>query len=235
MTARAICAKSRFLLRGKYSLFIIILLIYAAIVMIAGLLPGLVFTGNNNPVFNAASLIMSFLLTVLLNMTGTGISYAALRNSRDESVLSMYVFYAFKNSTDAFLKLQLLFTAVSFCISLPSAFLPYFTEKFNLNIMAYYALTLLWGLLARFISTLILMRLIFAVYVVMDNPSTGAGAALKKSLELTKGDSAKLFKLICGFALYYLLSILTLCIGFLFTKPYIETAKAVFYDDKIAV
>lgn len=68
-------------------------------------------------------------------------------------------------------------------------------------------------------------------FLIADDPSLTGMDALNKSKEMMKGHKMRLFKLHLSFFGWYILSILTLGIGFIFLIPYIYTANAVFYND----
>ncbi|MBR1687715.1 MAG: DUF975 family protein [Prevotella sp.] len=68
-------------------------------------------------------------------------------------------------------------------------------------------------------------------YVLKDDPKIGIFDALQKSAKMMDGHKTDLFLLIFSFIGWFLLSILTAGIGFLFLSPYYETTCAHFYED----
>ena len=68
-------------------------------------------------------------------------------------------------------------------------------------------------------------------YILAENKEIGAYNALKESYNMMIGNKFKFFCLSCRFIGWYILSICTFCIGFLWFAPYINTSMAKFYDD----
>ena len=70
-----------------------------------------------------------------------------------------------------------------------------------------------------------------APYIIKDDKEIGALDALKKSWEMMEGHKMEYFWLMLSFIGWFILSVLTLCFGFLFLMPYYESALAHFYED----
>ncbi len=68
-------------------------------------------------------------------------------------------------------------------------------------------------------------------YLLRDNPELSGTDALKKSRYMMRGHKWDLFVLDLTFIGWWLLACLTLGIGFLWLQPYINTARAHFYED----
>lgn len=71
-------------------------------------------------------------------------------------------------------------------------------------------------------------------FLMRDNPSLEYNAAIEESMRLMKGHKMQLFLLDLSMIGWFILSCLTLGIGFLFLYPYNQTAHAAFYEDLIA-
>lgn len=71
-------------------------------------------------------------------------------------------------------------------------------------------------------------------FVMKDNPTLKYNAAIEESMRLMKGHKMQLFLLDLSMIGWFILSCLTLGIGFLFLTPYNTTAHAAFYEDLIA-
>ena len=95
----------------------------------------------------------------------------------------------------------------------------------------YYLKTFLWSLL--FIIPGIIMTFAYAMtpYILEEHPEIGAWDASTRSREMMKGHKFDLFYLYLSFIGWFLLALLTAGIGFLWLSPYVETAKAAFYND----
>ena len=68
-------------------------------------------------------------------------------------------------------------------------------------------------------------------YILKDNPGMDANEARKASIEMMKGHKWQLFCLEFSFIGWIILSILTFGILTLWVGPYMETAKAAFYEE----
>ncbi|MBR4755661.1 MAG: DUF975 family protein [Bacteroidales bacterium] len=98
-----------------------------------------------------------------------------------------------------------------------------------------------WGYLLRSVF-IILWTLLFFIpgiikslsyamtnYILVDYPELSANRAIDLSREMMRGHKYDLFYLYLGFAGWYLLSILTLGIGYFWFIPYVQTAQSSFY------
>lgn len=69
------------------------------------------------------------------------------------------------------------------------------------------------------------------LFILKDEPELKYNAAIEKSMRMMDGYKMKLFLLDLSFIGWMILSILTLGIGLLFLQPYMNTARAAFYED----
>ena len=67
------------------------------------------------------------------------------------------------------------------------------------------------------------------MYILADNNTTGILEAIKLSSQMMKRKKKKLFCLQLSFIGWFLLSILTFGIGFLWLLPYMQSSYAAFY------
>ncbi|MBE6879191.1 MAG: DUF975 family protein [Ruminococcaceae bacterium] len=90
---------------------------------------------------------------------------------------------------------------------------------------------LLWSLL--FVIPGIIASYSYAMtpYILMENPDMTASQAIVASKELMKGNKWRLFCLEFSFIGWSMLAAITLGIGMLFLRPYIEAAGAAFYRE----
>ena len=90
-------------------------------------------------------------------------------------------------------------------------------------------------LLASFVSLalsiLVLYAYTVAPFIMADYPEVSAVEAMRNSRHLMRGNKWKLFCLDLSFLGWFLLGLLMLGIGIIFVLPYINTARALFYDD----
>ncbi|MBE7040007.1 MAG: DUF975 family protein [Ruminococcaceae bacterium] len=67
-------------------------------------------------------------------------------------------------------------------------------------------------------------------YIIADEPNISNKEAFARSKKIMTGNRMKLFKLQISFIGWYILSAITLSIGFVFLAPYTHTAEALFYE-----
>ena len=92
-------------------------------------------------------------------------------------------------------------------------------------------LVTLWSLLFLIPGIIKLFSYAMTNYILVDYPNLKVSKAIALSNEMMKGHKYDLFYLYLGFAGWYLLSILTLGIGFFWMIPYAQVAQASFYQD----
>ncbi len=93
---------------------------------------------------------------------------------------------------------------------------------------------LLWALLILIMIAIMIpiqMRYGLALYVVADDPSVRARQAVRRGVELMKGNYWRLGLLWLRFIGWQILAVLTLGIGFIWLAPYYMAAMTAFYDD----
>ena len=90
---------------------------------------------------------------------------------------------------------------------------------------------ILWSLLLVIPGIIAAFRYAAAYYLIADNKASTPSEAIRLSKEIMYGNKSKLFKLNMRFIGWFLLSIVTLGIGFLWFVPYISVANAKFYED----
>lgn len=90
--------------------------------------------------------------------------------------------------------------------------------------------TFLWSLLFIVPGIIASFSYSMAPYILADNPNMTGGEAIKASKLMMKGKKGKLFCLEFSFIGWLLLSVLTLGILMLWISPWMEAAKADFYE-----
>jgi len=90
---------------------------------------------------------------------------------------------------------------------------------------------LLWTLLLIVPGIIAAISYSMTFFILADDPSIGAEAAIEKSKRMMDGYKLKYFYLCLRYFLLILLCILTLGIGFLWLTPYMHVGFAKFYDD----
>jgi len=90
---------------------------------------------------------------------------------------------------------------------------------------------LLWTLLLIIPGIIAAIAYSQTFYILADNKGLKGSEALKQSKAMMNGNKWKYFCLCLRFTGWFLLSILTLGIGFLWLAPYFNVSTANFYDD----
>jgi uncharacterized membrane protein len=93
------------------------------------------------------------------------------------------------------------------------------------------ALEAILALNMLFLIILLQMRYSLALYVVADDPAVRARDAVRRSVELMKGNYWRLGLLWLRFIGWQILCVLTLGIGLIWLAPYFMVATTAFYDD----
>ncbi len=228
MTIRALKTKSRTLLRGKYGLFALMLLLFFLILIFCSVLPVWVFPDSSRTHWLILQSVISYLLSVLVGVIGVGISYCALNVSRERSFDVTDLFFALRNSANQFLLIEMLLVGITFALNL--LFL-LFDAFFAFNLIEYYIALICWSFFSAFVSLLLTIRIRFAIYILMDHPEYGATQALRFSLHITKGQYTRILALNLSFIPIYILAYASFGIGLLFVRPYAETTIAALYDE----
>ncbi len=93
------------------------------------------------------------------------------------------------------------------------------------------ALLVIFYVLLIVVVTWIQLRFSMVWAILADRPSTGAVAALRRSVQIMRGRKWKLFCLMFRFFGWSLLAMLTCGIGFLWVIPYMCASYTAFYED----
>lgn len=89
----------------------------------------------------------------------------------------------------------------------------------------------LWTLLFFIPGLVMCFAYAMTPYILEEHPEIGAWDASTRSREMMKGHKFDLFYLYLSFIGWFILAMLTMGIGFLWLSPYVEAAKAAFYND----
>ncbi len=88
---------------------------------------------------------------------------------------------------------------------------------------------LLWSLLFVIPGIIATYSYALAPYILYENPGMKPNEAIRRSKEMMKGRKWRLFCMLISFIGWAFLTVLTLGIGMLFLRPYMEAAGAAFY------
>ncbi len=89
----------------------------------------------------------------------------------------------------------------------------------------------LWSLLLIIPGIIKSLAYSMAPYIIAEEPDIDALAAIQKSQDMMRGNKMRLFSLYLSFIGWFILSILTFGIGFIFLLPYVQMSVANFYLD----
>lgn len=95
--------------------------------------------------------------------------------------------------------------------------------------------TFLWTLLLIIPGIIKGYAYAMTYYIAQDNPELGADECINKSIALMNGHKMDLFLLDLSFIGWLLLGVLSCGIGLLWVIPYMQTSRAIFYQELIAM
>ena len=222
---------ARSALKGKYGLYIVSLIVIMLISGITESIPSSLFGTPTNVLLFISQLLVSFMLSVLVNMLNIGLTKLALSICRRQPFSFRDLFYAFTHQTDQFLILEIILTAIATLFQLPVLYLNYLVTQEILSYMTYNLIFWIWNFAAMFFTMLVTLWFALSVYLLIDMPELSPLMALRQSALLMRGLKRRLFYLQLSFTGMYLLGIVSCGIGFLWILPYQETAMAMFYLD----
>lgn len=90
---------------------------------------------------------------------------------------------------------------------------------------------ILWTLLLIVPGIIAILRYAFVFYLLADKKASGTKDAFEKSKTLMNGNKKRLFALYLEFLGWFVLSIITVGIGFIWTAPYWHTTFTHFYEE----
>ena len=91
--------------------------------------------------------------------------------------------------------------------------------------------TLLWTLCLIVPGIIKSFSYALTPFILNERPELSADEAIELSMKMMDGHKMDMFLLYLSFIGWYLLALLTCCIGFLWLMPYIYTTQAAFYED----
>lgn len=91
--------------------------------------------------------------------------------------------------------------------------------------------TLLWSLLLVIPGIIKAYSYAMTYYIAKDRPELSAEDCINESMKMMAGNKMRLFLLDLSFIGWFLLSCITFGIGLLWLMPYVQTARAAFYED----
>lgn len=168
-----------------------------------------------------AGVVIIFLCTGALTL-GISIYFLKVVRAQQQKIEDIFLgFKLFGKSLGLYLLMTLIVMLWSLIGIIPGAIISYFNEP-----------------IGGVVSTLLSIPAIIVsfgysqfMYILADNPDMKVTDILRTSKAMMNGYKMKYFLLGLSFIGWALLGILTLCIGYLWLMPYIQTSLANFYED----
>lgn len=177
-------------------------------------------------------IIANILIMLVLYEFLIGLIYMTMRIARGEQAYVRDLLFAFRNRPDRFIPVFIIRELVFFICLLPSYALMFISVSYS---------NLLWLNLARIILTLfgVMVGLLITAFfsftelILIEDSSIRGSEGLKLSRDMLRGHIGQLIYIMISFIGYYILSIISFNIGFLWTIPYsLETLVQYYYDLK---
>ena len=222
---------ARSVLKCKYGLFIAFLILVMLVSAIAESIPSTLFGAPSSLPLFLSQLLVSFMISVLVNMLNVGLAKLALTLSRRQRPSFGDIFYAFTHQADHFLIIELILTGIATLFQLPIFYLNHLADQKILSVLNYNLLFWAWNIISMLLTIIVTLWFALSVYLLIDNPQLRPMDALRDSALLMRGLKGRLFYLRISFAGMYLLGVASCMLGFLWILPYQETTLAMFYRD----
>lgn len=215
-------------LEGYFGLAIsAILLVQCINYIVTSLVTGLV------PGMDIPSIVLSFLLSavvsVLLGIFNTGLSFFFLSLACGKPCVSSTVFYGFMAQPEKSVKISLVHSVVNLvCLTPFQFFSMLLIQTRNTTYLLPALITIVVGLLIYVPVSLLISQTYF---IIVDFPKYSAKEVLRTSCRIMKQHMWKLFYLELSFLPLMLLCVLTCGIGLIWLLPYMQMTYACFYLD----
>lgn len=183
------------------------------------------------------SMIIFFLIIVIVTaiffVLEVSLFYMALNLSRNEPIAMKDMFYCFKHHPDKVIVIYFLQFLLGLVVSLPTVVFQ-FVYMFSDTIISEAEYLLIYCVL--YVITMVFSVVIGLVYGLayffyIDNPEMSAIECMRQSRIAMRGNKGRLFYIYISFIGWWLLSILTCGLIFLWLVPYMLTVMANFYQD----
>lgn len=218
-------------LSGRWGTLIIAQVIVSAINLVAGNLTTMLFPG-----YDGMSLILSqvfsFLVTLVMCIFTAGLYYMYLNAAREKEYSYRNLVFFFKNQPDKVIVASFVMALIAWLTALPAGYYIYVTDsgttlEQQMAVMQTYLMISLGGIILNMLLTVPFTL----TYYILADENVGGMEALKRSMQLMKGNIGKYIALQLSFFPWYILSLFTMGIGMIFLMPYIQMTDIMFYRD----
>lgn len=226
---KALARKS---LDGYYALLAGALALISLLSGMGGSMSVMLFQGNN--IFNLVmSQIFSLIISVIISVFSAGVYYMFLNVSRGKKTSLQDVAYLFSHHPDRIIVVSLIVMVVQYLCMLPSTIMNYRVD-FNANLLEIAEQSVLVSLVmfaGMIVAQLVTMPITLSYYLLIDDVEMEASEALKKSMQLMKGNYGRYIYMQLSFLGLMLLGVLTLYVGFIWIMPYMQMTEIEFYRE----
>ena len=218
-------------LSGRWGTLIVAQVIVSAINLVAGNLTMMLFPG-----YDGLSLILSqvfsFLVSLVMCIFTAGLYYMYLNVARGKEYSYKNLIYFFKNQPDKIIVASFVMAAIAWLTALPAGYYIYVTDpgttlEQQMAVMQTYLMISLGGIILNMLLTVPLTL----TYFILADENVGGLEALKRSMQLMRGNIGTYILLQLSFLPWYFLCLFTMGIGIIFLMPYIQMTGIMFYRD----
>lgn len=218
-------------LSGRWGTLIIAQVIVSAINLLAGNLTTMLFPGYDGMSL-VLSQVFSFLVTLVMCIFTAGLYYMYLNVARRKEYSYKNLIYFFKNQPDKVIVASFFMALIAWLTALPAGYYMYVTDpgttlEQQMVVLQTYLMISLGGIILNMFLTIPLTL----TYYVLADENVGGIEALKRSMQLMKGNIGKYILLQLSFLPWYFLCLFTMGIGMIFLMPYIQMTDIMFYRD----
>ena len=177
-------------------------------------------------------IIANILIMLVLYEFLIGLIYMTMKIARGEQAYVRDLLFAFRNRPDRFIPVFIIRELVFFICLLPSYALMFISVSYS-NLLWLNLAKIILTLLGVIVGLLITAFFSFTELILIEDSSIRGSEGLKLSRDMLRGHIGQLIYILISFIGYYILSIISFNIGFLWTIPYsLETLVQYYYDLK---
>ncbi|MCR4598461.1 MAG: DUF975 family protein [Acetatifactor sp.] len=185
----------------------------------------------NSTVIIAASYVLPFFLSIVLNVLQIGLCLFFLKLVTNQPLYTFEILYGYYHDFGKSFRLSFVLTLLSFVCFLPTDILMDFRNS-KLPIST----ELLLGLAAAQILLLLIffpisLALSQVYYIMLDYPDISASEILKLSMKIMNGKKKQLFYIQLSFLPLFFAGVLSFGIGLFWVIPYRSATMALYYLD----
>jgi uncharacterized membrane protein len=185
-------------------------------------------TSTRQVIIYCCAVLLISLIGVVLN---AGQQLLHLNLARGKEYTLSQVFSCFKNHPDRFLIMGFLMMLLSLIATLP--LFAGIAVWFYVPGAVYGFCAVILGILGVILLVFLRIKFSLLYFVAVDHPEMGVPEVILSSARLLKGRTGRMFFIYLAYFGLNVLSILSLCIGYLWVCPYQNQLLAVFYLDAI--